>query len=91
MCYYNPNYDKDKKAKYYNVNNLRKWKIKAIVARTDSDTFSSYQDVTELYNLVENKSYMKLLDIKNYGHLDVLAADSAYNDIFLPIVKFLKN
>ena len=91
LCYYNPNYDKDKKAKYYNVNNLRKWKIKAIVARTDSDTFSSYQDVTELYNLVENKSYMKLLDIKNYGHLDVLAADSAYNDIFLPIVKFLKN
>ena len=73
------------------MNNLRKWKIKAIVARTDSDTFSSYQDVTELYNLVENKSYMKLLDIKNYGHLDVLAADSAYNDIFLPIVNFLKN
>ena len=73
------------------MNNLRKWKIKALVARTDSDTFSSYQDVTELYNLVQDKSYMKLLDLKKYGHLDVLAADSAYTDIVLPIVKFLKN
>ena len=91
LVYYNPNYDKDKKAKPYNVNNLRKWKIKALVARTDSDTFSSYQDVTQLYNLVQDKSYMKLLDLKKYGHLDVLAADSAYKDIVLPIVKFLKN
>ena len=91
LVYYNPNYNKDKKAKPYNVNNLRKWKIKALVARTDSDTFSSYQDVTQLYNLVQDKSYMKLLDLKKYGHLDVLAADSAYKDIVLPIVKFLKN
>jgi len=91
LVYYNPNYTKDKKAKAYNVNALRKWKIKALVARTDSDTFSSYQDVTQLYNLVQDKSYMKILDIKKYGHLDVLAADSAYNDIVLPIVKFLKN
>ena len=91
LVYYNPNYTTDKKAKAYNVNALRKWKIKALVARTDSDTFSSYQDVTQLYNLVQDKSYMKILDLKKYGHLDVLAADSAYNDIVLPIVKFLKN
>jgi pimeloyl-ACP methyl ester carboxylesterase len=73
LVYYNHNYNKDKKVKPYNVNNLRKWKIKALVARTDSDTFSSYQDVTELNNLVQDKSYMKLLDLKKYGHLDVLA------------------
>ena len=91
LVYYNPNYKTEKKAKPYNINILKKWKIKSLLARTDSDTFSSFQDVTELYNLVENKSYMKLLDIKNYGHLDVLAADSAYKDIYLPIVKFLKN
>ena len=72
----------------YNVNNLKKWKIKALVARTDMDTFSSYEDVSELYKTVENKSYMKLLDLKNYNHLDVLSADSAYNDIFLPIVHY---
>ncbi|MBQ4189076.1 MAG: alpha/beta fold hydrolase [Bacteroidales bacterium] len=91
LVYYNPNYDKEKTAKPYNINNLKKWKIKALVARTDMDTFSSYEDVSELYKTVENKSYMKLLDLKNYNHLDVLSADSAYNDVFLPIVKFLNN
>ena len=91
LVYFNPHYSKDKKSKPYNVNALKNWKIKALVARTDSDTFSSYQDVTELYNLVEDKSYMKILDIKKYGHLDVLAADSAYKDIVKPIVNFLKN
>ena len=91
MVYYNPNFNTEKTTKAYNTNTLKKWKIKALVARTDMDTFSSYEDVTEFYNLIENKSYVKLLDIKNYGHLDVLAADSAYKDIFVPIVNFLKN
>ena len=93
LVYYNPNFDKDKTATAYNTNNLKKWKVKALVVRTDCDTFSSYQDVTDLYNNInaEYKSNMKLLDITNYGHLDVLAADSAYNDIFVPMVNFLKN
>ena len=90
MVYYNPNYEKEKTAKPYNTNVLKKWKIKALIARTDSDTFSSSKDVTILYYTVENKSYMKLLNLKNYGYLDVLDADSAYQDIFIPIISFLK-
>ena len=90
MVYYNPNYEKEKTAKPYNTNVLIKWKIKALIARTDSNTFSSSKDVTILYYTVENKSYMKLLNLKNYGYLDVLDADSAYQDIFIPIISFLK-
>ena len=90
LVYYNPNYNKDKTSKPYNINNLKKWKIKALIVRTDSDTLSSYQDVTDLYNTIQDKSYVKILDNKNYGHLDVLAAVSAYDDIFMPIIKFLK-
>ena len=90
MVYYNPNYEKEKTAKPYNINVLKKWKIKALIARTDSNTFSSSKDVTILYYTVENKSYMKLLNLKNYGYLDVLDADSAYQDIFIPIISFLK-
>ena len=78
MVYYNPNYEKEKTAKPYNTNVLKKWKIKALIARTNSNTFSSSKDVTILYYTVENKSYMKLLNLKNYGHLDFLAADSAH-------------
>ena len=90
MVYYNPNYEKEKTAKPYNTNVLKKWKIKALIARTNSNTFSSSKDVTILYYTVENKSYIKLLNLKNYGYLDVLDADSAYQDIFIPIISFLK-
>ena len=91
LVYYNPNYEKEKTAKAYKIKNVKKWKIKALVARTDMDTLSSYEDVTEFYNNIEDKSYIKLLDLTQYGHLDVLAADSAYNDIVLPMFNFLKN
>lgn len=91
LVYFNENYEKEKKAVPYNIENLKNWKIKALVVRTDDDTFSSYEDVTQFYNLVKDKSYVKILDVKNYGHLDVLNADSAYNDIFLPLIEFLKN
>ena len=91
LVYFNPNFDSEKTAKSYNYVNLMKWKIKALIARTDDDTFSSYEDVTEFYNTVKDKSYLQILDLKNYGHLDVLAADSAYQDIFIPILNFIKN
>jgi pimeloyl-ACP methyl ester carboxylesterase len=90
LVYFNPNFEKDKTAEAYNTNNLKKWKIKALIARTNDDTFSSYQDVTDFYSMVENKQIVKILDLVNYGHLDCLAADSAVNDIFTPIINFLK-
>ena len=56
---------------------------------TDDDTLSSYEDVTEFYNTIEDKSNVELLDLTKYGHVDVLSADSAYEDIFIPILNFL--
>ena len=91
LVYFNPNFDSEKTAQPYNYANLMKWKIKALIARTDDDTFSSYEDVTEFYNTVKDKSYLEILDLKNYGHIDVLAADSAYEDIFIPILNFINN
>ena len=68
---------------------MKKWKVKALIARTDDDTLSSYEDVTEFYNTIEDKSNVELLDLTEYGHVDVLSADSAYEDIFIPILNFL--
>ncbi len=39
---------------------------------------------------VGDKSYVQLLDLTDYSHLDVIAAESAYEDIFIPIIKLLK-
>ena len=91
LVYYNPQFHKEKTAKEYNINNLKKWKIKSLIARTDDDSFSSYQDVTDFYNIVENKSTIKILDLINYSHLDCLAAKSAVNEIYKPILNFLKS
>ena len=91
LVYFNPNFEKEKTAEPYNTQNLKKWKIKALIARTDDDTFSSYQDVTDCYNMVEDKSYVTILDLFNYGHVDCLSAESAINDVFTPIINFFKN
>ena len=91
LVYYNPQFHKEKEAKEYNINNLKKWKIKSLIARTDDDSFSSYQDVTDFYNIVENKSTIKILDLINYSHLDCFAAKSAVNEIYKPILNFLKS
>ena len=68
---------------------MKGWKIRALIQRSDCDTFSTYEDVTELYDMIEKKSYVKLLDTPLYGHLDDLAAQSAINDIYIPIIYFL--
>ena len=90
LVYFNPNYDKEKYATPYDINVIKAWKIPAFIQRSDVDTFSSYEDVTELYDIIEDKSYIKLVDTKLYGHTDDLAAESAINDIYIPIINFLK-
>ena len=91
LVYFNPNFEDEQTSVPYDTSILAKWKIKALVARSDDDSLSSYDDVTDLYNLIEDKSYIELLDLKNYGHLDVLDAESAYEDIFIPMINFLKS
>ena len=91
LVYYNPNFEKEKTAKSYNYDNIKKWKINSLIAITDDDTFSSYEDVYEFYNTVEDKSYVQLLDLVNYAHVDVTAAKSAVYDVFYPILNFFYN
>ena len=91
LVYYNPNFQKEKTALPYNTENLKKWKVKALIARADDDTFSSYEDVTDFYDLVEDKAYVQILELVNYGHVDCLSSESAINDVFTPIINFFKN
>ena len=90
LVYYNPNFDKEKTAKEYNTYYLKKWNIKSLIARSDHDTLSSYKDVSNFYSAVENKSIIKILDLGNYCHTDSLFAESAINEVFIPVIKFLK-
>ena len=90
LVYFNPDYSSNKEVKEYDINVIKKWKIKAFIQRSDCDTFSSYDDVTELYETIENKSLIKLIDTPSYGHTDDLAAESAIEDVYIPLITFLE-
>ena len=90
LVYFNPEYSSNKELKEYDISVLKNWKIKAFIQRSDCDTFSSYDDVTDLYNTIKNKSYIQLLDTPLYGHTDALCSESAINDIYIPLFNFLE-
>lgn len=90
LVYFNPDYDKNKEVKEYDTKVLKKWKINSFIQRSDCDTFSTFEDVTELYDAIENKDLILLVDTPSYGHTDDLAAESSIEDIYLPIISFLK-
>lgn len=90
LVYYNPNYDQEKTATPYNTDVFKQWKVKTLVTRTDNDPVSAYQDLTDLKNSINNDSILTVLDIPNYGHIDVLAGQSAIKDIYDKIIEFLK-
>ena len=90
IVYFNPDYNSNKEVKEYDISVIKNWKIKALIQRSDCDTFSSYEDVTELYDIIEKKSYIKLIDTPLYGHTDDLCAESAINDVYIPVLDFLE-
>ena len=90
LVYFNPEYSKNKEVYEYDIDVIKNWKIKAFIQRTDCDTFSSYGDVTELYDTIKNKDLITLVDTPLYGHTDDLAAESAIEDVYIPVINFLE-
>ena len=90
LVYFNPEYNSNKQVIEYDISVIKNWKIQALIQRSDCDTFSSYEDVTELYDIIEKKSYIKLIDTPLYGHTDDLCAESAINDVYIPVLDFLE-
>ena len=88
FVYYNPKDEKNDKVKEYDVNVLKNWKIKTLITRSRCDDFSQYDEVTKLYDTIQNKSLIKLFDI-GYSHLDYGMAESAFNDFYIPMVNYL--
>ena len=90
LVYFNPDFIKKNEVKPYDVNVIRKWKIKAFIERSDCDAYSSYQDVSELYETIEDKSYIKFVDYKDYGHMDFVCGETAPEDVYMPVINYIK-
>ena len=90
LVYFNPDFAKNKEFKYYDTNVIKNWKIKAFIERSDCDAYSSYQDVTDLYETIEDKSYITLADYKEWGHMDFVVGETAPEDVYIPVIKFIE-
>lgn len=82
-------YSNDNTVKEYDLNNVKNWKVKALLVRSDSDSLSSYTDVTDFYDSLSDKSNVNLLSVSDYNHLDVLTAESAISEIYAEVLNFL--
>ena len=56
--------------------------------RSNCDDFSQYDEVTKLYDTIQNKSLITLYDIE-YAHLDFFFAKSALDDFYIPMINYL--
>ena len=90
LVYFNPDYAKNKYVVEYDTNVIKNWKIKAFIERSDCDSYSSYQDVTELYETIGDKSYVKFVDYKDYGHMDFVCGETAPEDVYIPVINFIE-
>lgn len=90
LVYFNPDYAKNKYVAEYDTHVIKNWKIKAFIERSDCDSYSSYQDVTELYETIEDKSYIKFVDYKDYGHMDFVCGETAPEDVYIPVINFIE-
>ena len=88
LVYYSPKSEENDEIKEYDLNVLKNWKIKALMTRSKCDDFSQYDEVTKLYDTIQNKSLITLYDIE-YAHLDFFFAKSALDDFYIPMVNFL--
>ena len=90
LVYFNPDNSEDKEVIEYNIDVIKKWKIRSFIQRSDSDAFSSYKDVSEFYELIQNKTIVKLVDTPKYGHLNILMDESVINDVYIPLINFIE-
>lgn len=87
LVYYKPNSDE---VKEYNYNVIKNWKISSFITRSVKDSFSSYNEVTKLYQTIENKNLITIFDC-DFSHLDYGFAESSYEEIYIPLVLFLES
>ena len=90
LVYFNPDYAKNKDVVEYDRNVIKNWKIRAFIERSDCDAYSSYNDVTELLDTIEDKSYIKIADYKEYGHMDFVCGETAPEDVYIPVINFIE-
>ena len=73
----------------YDLSRMRNYKIKSLIAVSDSDPFCNPLDTLEFLLKIDDQSVIEILSLKYYNHIDYLWADSSYEDIYTKVLDFL--
>jgi lysosomal acid lipase/cholesteryl ester hydrolase/gastric triacylglycerol lipase len=76
----------------YNMSHFEDYSIPSFITRSDSDPFSSLEDVNLWLNYAKydkKKDIINVLDLTNYNHLDYMWSIDAYEDIYKKVIKFV--
>ena len=73
----------------YDLTKFKNYKIKSILYTSNKDPFSNIDDLNHLVKYL-NENYVTIKRMKNYNHMDYLWSEDAKDDIYNPIIKFLK-
>ena len=74
----------------YDTEAYKEWDIDTFITVTETDPFSSVEDVYGFINKVEDQSKINVLKLDNYNHLDYLWAECAKEEIYDKIIDFLQ-
>ena len=79
-------------APVYDLKQMRKYSIPSLMTISDADPFANPQDTLEFLDNIDNRdSFVQVLRLTNYNHIDYFWADSAITEIFPKVLKFIKN
>ena len=73
----------------YDLSKCKEYKIKSLLYTSDKDPFSNIDDLNHLVKYL-NKKYVDIRRMKNYNHMHFLWSEDAKDDIYIPIIQFLK-
>ena len=73
----------------YDLSKFKNYKVKSLLYTSDKDPFSNFDDLNHLTKYL-NEKYVTIKRMKNYNHMDFLWSEDAMEDIYKPIIKFLK-
>ena len=73
----------------YDLSKFIHYKVKSLLYTSDKDPFSNFDDLNHLTKYL-NEKYVTIKRMNNYNHMDFLWSEDAMEDIYKPIIKFLK-
>ena len=73
----------------YDLSKFKNYKVKSLLYTSDKDPFSNFDDLNHLTKYL-NEKYVTIKRMNNYNHMDFLWSEDAMEDIYKPIIKFLK-